>query len=76
MMLGPVLDDALDPLAQYIIDILHGVDVAELQTHRVRHERLEVDVGRAGRIGLAVPASILKRATHLIDGGGPYTKSN
>ena len=69
VMLGPVLYDAVDPLAQYIVDISRGVAVAELPTHRVRHERLEVDVGRARRIGLAVPASILERATRLIDGG-------
>ena len=69
VMLGPTLYDAVDPLAEYIVAISRGVAVAALPTHRVRHERLEVDVGRAQRIGLAVPASFLKRATRLIDGG-------
>ena len=69
VMLGPVLYDAVDPLAEYIVAISRGMPVAELPTHRVRHERLEVDVGRARRIGLAVPAFILDRATRLIDGG-------
>lgn len=73
-MLGPALDDAVDPLADNIAAILRGVDVTELPTHRVRHERLEVDVGRARRIGLTIPASVLKRATRVID-GGPYTDS-
>ena len=67
VMLGPVLYDAVDPLAEYIVAISRGMPVAKLPTHRVRHERLEVDVGRARRIGLAVPASILERATRLID---------
>ena len=68
VMLGPVLYDAVNPLAQHIVDIARGIPVAELPIHRVRHERLEVDVGLARRIGLAVPASILERATRLIDG--------
>ena len=68
VMLGPALYDAIDPLAQYIVDISRGVDVAQLSTCRVRHERLEIDVGRMRRIGLAVPPSILQRATRLIDG--------
>ena len=69
VMLGPALYDAVDPLAEYVVAISRGVAVAELPTHRVRHERLEVDVAQARRIGLAVPASILQRATRLIDGG-------
>ncbi len=69
LMLGPALHDAIDSLAGYIASIFRGAAVAELLTHRVRHERLVVDVGRARRIGLSVPASILKRATRLIDGG-------
>lgn len=69
VMLGPTLFDAVDPLAEYIVAISGGVAVAELTTHWVRHERLEVDVGRARRSGMAVPASIRQRATRLIDGG-------
>lgn len=68
VMVGPALCDTLEPLADYIAALSRGVAVAELPTHRVRRERLEVDVGRARRIGLAVPVSILKRATRLIDG--------
>ena len=68
-MLDPSLYDALDPLAQYILDILLGANVAELPTRRVRHEPLEVDVGLVGRLGLAAPASMLTRATRLIDDG-------
>ena len=69
VMQGPGLYDALDPLAEYIVAISRGVAVAELPTHRVHHERLVVDVGRARRIGLAVPVSILKRAICLADDG-------
>ena len=68
VMLGPALYDAVDPLAEYIVAISRGMPVAELPTHRVRHERLEVDVGRARRIGLTVPAAILKRAMRVIEG--------
>ena len=70
-MMGPALQDAIDPLAEYIVAISRGMPVADLPTHRVRLERLDVDVGRARRIGLAVPAFILERATHLIDGETP-----
>ena len=66
VMLGPALYDALDPLAEYIDTIKRGAAVTELSTHRVRNERLEVDVDRARRSGLVVPCSILQRATRLI----------
>ena len=69
VMLGPALYDAIDSLSEYIVAMSRGVTVAQLSTYTVRRERLEVDVGRARRIGLAVPASILKRATRLIDCG-------
>ena len=69
VMLGPALYDALDPLAEYVVAITRGVAVADLPTHRVGHERLEFDLGRARRSGLLVPASLLQRATRLIDAG-------
>ncbi len=65
-MLGPSLRDAIDPLAGYICAIARGVAVASLPTRRVRHDRLVVDLGRARRIGLAVPASLLRRAARVI----------
>lgn len=69
VMLGPALHDAIDPLAEYIAAIARGVAVGELPTQRVRHERLEIGVGLARRMGLAVPDLILQRATRLIDDG-------
>lgn len=67
VMLGPALDDAVDALAEYVVAISRGVAVAELPALRVTRERLEIDGGRARRIGLTIPASILTRATHVID---------
>ena len=60
---GTALIDAIGPLAQQVAALASGVSVGQLPARRVRAERLEVNVERAGRIGLAVPTSILKRAT-------------
>jgi putative ABC transport system substrate-binding protein len=69
LMQGPALCDAIDSLAEYIVAISRGVAVAELPIHRVQCERVVVDVGRALRIGLTVPVSILKRASCVAEDG-------
>lgn len=76
LMMGPALQDAIDPLAGYISAIASGARVAELPTRTVRHRRLIVHLGNARRIGLAIPDSILQRATHSMDDDGSTEPSS
>lgn len=67
VMQGCALHDAIDPLAGAVAALFGGVAVADLPLRTVRHRRLVVHLGRAQRIGLRFPASVLDRATQGID---------
>lgn len=67
VMQGGALHDAIEPLADAVATLFGGVAVADLQLRTVRHRRLVVHRGRAQRIGLQLPASVLDRVTQYID---------
>ena len=67
VMQGVALHDAIDPLAGAVAALFRGTAVADLPLRTVRHERLVVHRGRAQRIGLNIPASVLDRVTQCID---------
>lgn len=63
VMQGAALHDAMDPLARSVAAVLGGATVGEVSLHTVRNGRLVVNLGRAQRIGLQVPASVLDHVT-------------
>ena len=67
VMRGSALLDAIDPLAGAVAALFCGATVADQPLQVVRHERLVVHRGRAQRIGLKFPASVLDRVTQCID---------
>lgn len=67
VMRGSALHDAIDPLAEAVAALFCGATVVDLPLRTVRHERLVVHRGRAQRIGLKFPASVLDRVTQCID---------
>ena len=67
LMQGAALHDAIDPLAAHVGSFLRGIRIDHLPVRTVRHERLVIHRGRAGRVGLSVPACLLDRATLCID---------
>lgn len=67
VMQGSALHDAIEPLAGAVAALVGGVTVADLPLRTVRHRRLVIHRGRAQRIGLQLPASVLDRVTQYID---------
>ena len=63
VMEGASLHDALDPLAESIARLGCGARVGDLPMRTVRHQRLVVRMDLAKRIGLAIPAAVLQRAS-------------
>jgi putative ABC transport system substrate-binding protein len=66
VMQGTALQDAIDPLSAYVAALHRGASLAALPLRTVRHERLVIHCGRAGRTGLAVPQAVLDRATRCL----------
>ena len=66
IMQGVALHDAIDPLAETVAALFGAAAVADLPQRTVRHQRLVVHLGRAQRIGLKFPASILDRVSLCI----------
>lgn len=67
VMQGGALHDAIEPLAVAVVVLFGGVAMADLPLRTVRHRRLVVHFGRAQRIGLPIPASVLDRVTQRMD---------
>ena len=67
VMQGESLHDAIDPLADVVACLLGATTVPDLPLRAVRHDRLVVHCGRARRIGLQIPGSMLDEATVCID---------
>ena len=60
---GASLHDTLDPLAESVASVGRGARVGDVPLRVVRHQRLVVRMGLARRIGLAIPAAALQRAS-------------
>lgn len=67
VMEGASLHDALDPLAESVARIIRSASVGAVKTKVMRHQRLVVRTDRALRIGLAIPAALLQRASLCVD---------
>lgn len=66
VMEGTSLHDAINPLAGHVAALISGASVGDLPACTVRHQRLIFHLGRAQRLGLTVPASLVAQATHCI----------
>ncbi len=67
VMEGASLHDALDPLAESVARVRCGAGVGAVPIRIVRHQRFVVRMDRARRIGLAIPAALLQRASLCVD---------
>ena len=67
VMEGASLHDAIAMLSERIAALLSGACLGEGLSHTVRHHRLVIHRGRAQRIGLTVPTSLVDQATCCID---------
>lgn len=74
VMEGASLHDALDPLAEAIARLGCGARVGDLPMRTVRYQRLVVRMDLAKRIGLAIPAAVLQRASLAEMAGNAMTR--